>query len=306
MTTLTKTLTAFGACGLLLACPASRAGDRFEEGSPRTSYQRFLETVTEKGFDVASELQLRYDPPVRSGDNMRISFHCQKVHAEYTFTFDWYSGNKGVYHAEMYGKRDKRMTGVKKEVPYACLPGIDASAAHISLTGQQDDGTQIDPAVQETLEVNGDLKGTYTVYFLVPLKAMLQKLARKPAAAAFLVTLPKALDVDANEVAVDGELISAMNLNTEQWLPPEILTDILMTRITSAIKTREYYKALPSFKQLDQMDKNLPESFYYYYIEALASSGKSQDARVRIDAYLQKYGKKGKYYPQVLEVTSKL
>lgn len=86
----------------------------------------------------------------------------------------------------------------------------------------------------------------------------------------------------------------------------DVKTDILMEKITSSIKDNRFGDALPAFKELEAIRKPLPESFYYYYIQALDKTGGTLDAFSRAEKYLTKYGKKGKYYGQVVEVFARL
>jgi len=86
-------------------------------------------------------------------------------------------------------------------------------------------------------------------------------------------------------------------------LPPEIQVDVLMKRITDAISSGDYKSSLPSFRKLISFNKPLPESFDFYYIEALAKSDtydSAVEAEERIKQYFSKYGKKGAHYKEVV------
>jgi len=85
-----------------------------------------------------------------------------------------------------------------------------------------------------------------------------------------------------------------------------MVVDIVMTKITAALKANEYKKALKDFALLEKLGTPLPESFYYYYTDALAKTGKNVEARSHAGDYLKKYGKKGKYYAQIVEIMSRL
>ena len=50
------------------------------------------------------------------------------------------------------------------------------------------------------------------------------------------------------------------------------------------------------------MNKNLPESFYFYQIQSLSKSGRLDDAKDKAKDYLKKHGSKGKYYAEVIEI----
>ncbi len=82
--------------------------------------------------------------------------------------------------------------------------------------------------------------------------------------------------------------------------------DLLMSKITSLIEAKQEAKALPYFSQLEAIETPLPESFYYFYIDALDKSGDSKKALSRSEIYLNAYGKKGKYYSSVLTIYARL
>jgi len=85
-----------------------------------------------------------------------------------------------------------------------------------------------------------------------------------------------------------------------------VKVDILMAKIMKAIKAERAVDALPSFAELESMEptlkKPLSENFHYYYIDALNNSGDFVKALSRSDIYLEKFGKKGKHYGEVIEV----
>ena len=85
-----------------------------------------------------------------------------------------------------------------------------------------------------------------------------------------------------------------------------MVVDIVMTKITAALKENAYAKALPQFAFLEKQGVSLPESFYYYYTDALEKTGKKDEARARASAYLKSYGNGGKYYAQIIDIMSRL
>ena len=88
-------------------------------------------------------------------------------------------------------------------------------------------------------------------------------------------------------------------------LDDEIKQDLLMTKILAAIKADQYSKALPIFAYMEKQGKAQPESFYYYYIVALDKTDRSEAAKARAKTFLQTYGKKSKFYADVLAVLAK-
>jgi len=91
-----------------------------------------------------------------------------------------------------------------------------------------------------------------------------------------------------------------------QALDQDIEVDILANRVTTLLKAGNHAQALPLFEKLESMNVKLPESFDYYYIEALDKAGNNVKAYERSEMYLKKYGKKGKYYGQTIDTLSRL
>lgn len=90
-------------------------------------------------------------------------------------------------------------------------------------------------------------------------------------------------------------------------LAPDVLVDLIMKKITTKIKSGDYASAVDDFVRLDNLkDAKLPESFYYYYAETLEKAGNKHEAHARGNDYLKRYGKKGKYYSQVIDIMSRL
>lgn len=89
-------------------------------------------------------------------------------------------------------------------------------------------------------------------------------------------------------------------------LDKSVQVDVVMSKITTLLQANKEAEALPYFQQLEAMDTPLPESFYFYYIDALDKSGDANNALSRAEAYLSRYGKKGKYYGKVVAIMSRL
>ena len=98
--------------------------------------------------------------------------------------------------------------------------------------------------------------------------------------------------------------VSAYGINQD------VQVDLLLAKITSSLKANRAADALPFFAQLEGMESSLttplPESFSFYYIDTLEKSGNKAKALSRADIYMDKYGKKGKHYGQVIEIMGRL
>ena len=101
-----------------------------------------------------------------------------------------------------------------------------------------------------------------------------------------------------------GMAVAAYGVNQE------VQADLLMAKITSAIKAGRAADALLFFAELENMEPSLseplPEGFYYNYIVALDKAGEQAKALERANAYVETYGRRGKHYGQVVEIMSRL
>src|SRR4051812_5984723 len=93
---------------------------------------------------------------------------------------------------------------------------------------------------------------------------------------------------------------------TAQALDDDVEVDTLVTRIKSLLDADKYAEALPVFEKLEDLKGSLPERLDYYYIDTLDKSGRAEKALERSEAYLKKYGKSGKYYPQVVALVGRV
>lgn len=82
--------------------------------------------------------------------------------------------------------------------------------------------------------------------------------------------------------------------------------DLITARIVSAIKAEKFSEALPLLAQLEELETPPSEDFHYLYIDTLDRAGDVPIALSRSYAYLEKYGRPGKYYSRVIEITSRL
>lgn len=89
-------------------------------------------------------------------------------------------------------------------------------------------------------------------------------------------------------------------------LAPDVLQDLLMEKMMTALRGERYEEALPYFDRLALLGRPLPESYYYYQADALEKSGRKVDARAKAEAYLAKYGKAGKYYAKIISLMARL
>jgi len=90
----------------------------------------------------------------------------------------------------------------------------------------------------------------------------------------------------------------------------DVQVDLLMAKITNALKQNRVADALPAFAQLESMEPTLQnplsEGFHFLYIDTLDKSGNHAKALSRANIYMDKFGKQGKYYDKVIEIMSRL
>lgn len=85
-------------------------------------------------------------------------------------------------------------------------------------------------------------------------------------------------------------------------LPKEVLKDKYMMSLTQALKTKDYKAALPLFEKLEALKLPLSKSFLYFKGEALARTQQPLAAEKVLTQYIEKAGRKGKYYKPALKL----
>src|SRR5450830_1220132 len=90
-----------------------------------------------------------------------------------------------------------------------------------------------------------------------------------------------------------------------EGMPNDVKQDLMMSKILAAIKSGNYKDALPEFERMEKLQKDLPESFYYYYIVALDGAGRTTLAQSRGRTFLKKYGTDSNYYQKVIAIMGK-
>jgi len=85
---------------------------------------------------------------------------------------------------------------------------------------------------------------------------------------------------------------------------PGLKTDVTMAKITALLKASRYEDALPYFEQLERSQVVLPEFFYYYQIDTLYRTKNVSQTLLKSQAYLEKFGKKGRHYSEVISISA--
>jgi hypothetical protein len=80
--------------------------------------------------------------------------------------------------------------------------------------------------------------------------------------------------------------------------------EITMAKITSLLKQEKYADALPYFARLESSGVALPESFYFYQIQALYKSNDVDGTLAKGDAYFNNFDKSSKYHADIIAMYS--
>jgi hypothetical protein len=233
-------------------------------------------------------------PAMLSGNNLVVPVKCYQVKVEVAFDeYYWKHYSLGAPLYSGHHRKNVRLTGEQRKEESPC----SLTEGQASVTGVLPSGRAISPALTEQASLRN---GSFTF----PIKQLAESLSKKPESLAITVAPVNQPD-NVVKAVLDAGQVTALNLQSENWLSAEALTTLLMTRISAALKTNDYRAALPWFRRLEERGKGLPEGFYYSHIAALSDAGEYPAARIRMNAYVKKYGKRGKYYPQVVELMSK-
>lgn len=103
-----------------------------------------------------------------------------------------------------------------------------------------------------------------------------------------------------------GKYISLVDSDPYANLDNETAQKIIMKKITKSLEGGSYKEALPYFAMLDRRQDDLPEEFYYYYVDSLKRVGENKKAYFYAVKYLGKFGKVGQYYERMIDAMAEL
>jgi hypothetical protein len=90
-------------------------------------------------------------------------------------------------------------------------------------------------------------------------------------------------------------------LGTEAFaLSKEIRFDMLKTKLSEELKSKEYNSALDTISELKNMGVSLPNSLVYFEAKAMFENGQKAGSYKLFEKYLNKDGKGAKYYKEAL------
>lgn len=94
-------------------------------------------------------------------------------------------------------------------------------------------------------------------------------------------------------------------LNPYLGYDKDVAIDMAMAKITKSISNNDNKDALLYMNYLLTLDEKLPEAFYPQYIKVLEATKNVASAKRVANVYIQKYGKAGKFYGEMIEVLSR-
>lgn len=218
---------------------------------------------------------------------------CYVLSREFTYQADLYYKSGPGFHVR--NPRNRTESGKTQEARESSCPSTLNAAMRITV--RYADGTAMDDK-----RVPARLEGG-----LFNITKFAQELPKKPER--IDVVMESAIGEQApvtQTLQFAAAEFNAMGLDTNRWLPPEVQVDLHMARITAAMVDKRFGDALPSFRALEAQKLEMPESFHYYFIEALVGTGASSEAKERATAYITRFGKRGKYYQEVLQALARI
>ena len=112
----------------------------------------------------------------------------------------------------------------------------------------------------------------------------------------FLLILGMALALGSSH-----ELLNTRNALAQDTLPPDIEADRLLLKARKAYAKKDWKRAAASFAEIQALKTDLPVDFHYFYGITLRKRGDLPGAKKHIFRYLDRTGRKGKYFKSALD-----
>lgn len=91
------------------------------------------------------------------------------------------------------------------------------------------------------------------------------------------------------------------SLMAQNPLPPDIEADRLLLRARKAYAKKDWKRAAASFAEIQALNTDLPVDFHYFFGITLRKRGDLPGAKKQIFSYIDRTGRKGKYFKSALE-----
>ncbi len=118
----------------------------------------------------------------------------------------------------------------------------------------------------------------------VPLKALAERLPRRPDKAELTVRLNERLP-QFGRYAIAGEQLTPLRLQAEHWLPAAERQRLILARLKPLLAAEDHRAAVAQFEALAALDLQPPESFYYLFAQSLRGAGQAERARGQLEKY---------------------
>lgn len=89
-------------------------------------------------------------------------------------------------------------------------------------------------------------------------------------------------------------------------LPAEVEVDQLLYTASTAIEKKDFTAAVTALEKAQDLKARLPVNFQYHYATALYGMGRLRSAKGITESYLEKYGKKAKYYTESIALLTNI
>lgn len=164
-------------------------------------------------------------------------------------------------------------------------PHLQTTAARVVLEGFDAQGS-----VGSIEEVHVFRQGE----LVVPVKAMAERLPRRPDLAELTVSLSERLN-EPGRYALGAEQLAPMRLQAERWLPAAERQRLILARLKPLLAAGDHGAAVAQYEALGTLGLPLAESFYYFYAQSLRQAGQAERARGLLEQYQAVSDGKGVY-----------
>ena len=97
-------------------------------------------------------------------------------------------------------------------------------------------------------------------------------------------------------------LLIAQNTLAQETLTPDIEADRLLLRARKASAKRDWKGAAALFAEIQGLKTDLPVGFHYFFGLTMRRRGDLPGAKKQIFRYIDRVGRKGKYFQNALEI----
>ncbi|PPE71138.1 hypothetical protein IS481_17265 [Caldimonas thermodepolymerans] len=138
----------------------------------------------------------------------------------------------------------------------------------------------------------------------VPLAAMAQRLPKRPTT---LLVEAKAPGVAEPLLAsVPGHLVTDLQLDADQWLPPAEQLRVYRARLAPALRAGNHEAAQKIFERIEQVNPEPPAEIQFLHANTLVKLRRNAAARRKLEQYLARTGGNGEHAAEARRLLSGL